>query len=100
VAVTTTGNVPLVEMSDGTVSVDVPDVLIELGETVHVTPGGHPDVTLRLTVPLNPLPAVTVKMLDAVPPAPMFCEVEEAAIWKSAGGGPDTALNVAIAPAP
>jgi hypothetical protein len=98
VAVTTTDNVPLVVMSVGTMSVAVPGVLIELDETVHVTPDGQPEVTLRLTVPLNPPPAVMVRVLEAVPPAPMLCEVGEALMVKSAGGGPVGASNVAMAP--
>ena len=98
VAVTTTGNVPLVVMSVGTVSVAVPEVFIEVGVTVHVTPDGHPEVMLRLTMPLNPPPAVTVKVLEAVPPAPILCELGEALIVKSVGGGPAGPSNVATIP--
>jgi hypothetical protein len=74
VPVTTTGKVPLVVMSVDTVRVAVPEVLTEPGETVQVRPalGVHPDVTVRLTLPVNPPPAVIVKVVEAVPPAPML----------------------------
>ena len=46
--------------------------LIVLGAMVHVTPGGAPEVTLRLTVPLNPPKAFKLRVNDAVLPAPML----------------------------
>ena len=72
VAVTITAYVPLVVVKVGTLSVAVPDVPTELGETVHVTPDGQPDDMLRVAVPLNPLPPAMVNVLEAVPPAPML----------------------------
>ncbi len=72
----------------GTESVAVPDVATEVGKTEQDTPEGQPEVTLRLTVPLNPPPAVTVNVLEAVPPAPILCDVGKAVIVKSLGGGP------------
>jgi hypothetical protein len=100
VAVTTTGKVPDVVIWVGTVNVAVVVYGLEIGDgnAVQVTPGGQPEVTERLTAPLNPPPAVTVKVLEAVPPAPMLCEVGEALITKPAGGGPETALNAAMQP--
>lgn len=100
VAVTTTGNVPEVVISVGTVSVDVVEYgeEIEVGLTVQVTLGGQPEVTESETVPANPPPATTDKVLNAVPPAPMLCIVGEALSVKSAGGGAVVALNVAIHP--
>ena len=57
----------------GTESVAEPgNVLIVLGVMVHVTPGGAPEVTLRLTVPLNPPKAFKLRVNDAVLPAPML----------------------------
>jgi len=55
----------------GTESVAVPgNVLIEFGVMVHVTPSGAPEVTLRLTVPLNPPIASRLRVNVAVAPAP------------------------------
>jgi hypothetical protein len=48
-------NVPDVVTSVGTDDVAVAgNVFTELGAMVHVTPGGAPEVTLRLTVPVDP----------------------------------------------
>jgi len=99
VALTSTVNVPLVVVSVGTVNVAVPDALMEFGEIEHVTLAGQPEVMLRVTVPLKPPPAVTVKVVEAVPPAPILCAVGEALIAKVAGGGAVVALNVAMHPA-
>ncbi len=88
--VTTTGNVPEVVIRVGTVSVaEFGYVLIDVGDTVQVTPGGQPEVTASVTVPLNPPPAARLRVDEAVPPAPMLCEEGVAAIVKSLGGGPD-----------
>jgi len=99
VPVTTTEYVPLVVICVGTLSVAVPDVVMELGETEQVTPDGQPEDTLRFTVPLKPLPAVTDIVLVAVPPAPTLCPLGEALNEKSLEGGPEAALNVARAAA-
>ena len=100
VALTTTGNVPEVVISVGTVSVDVVEYgeEIEVGLTVHVTPEGHPEVYESETVPVNPPPAAIDKVLEAVAPAPMLCELGLAVMLKSAGGGPVGASNVAMQP--
>jgi hypothetical protein len=71
-------------MRVGTESVDEPGKeLIESGVTVHVTPEGQPDVTLRLTVSVNPPAAARFSVNEAVLPAPTLCEVGEAVIEKS-----------------
>jgi hypothetical protein len=76
-------------MRVGTESVDEPGKeLIESGETVHVSSTGQPDVTLRLTVSVNPPAATKFNVNEAVLPAPTLCEVGEAVIEKSSGGGP------------
>lgn len=84
VAVTTMLNVPLVVINVGTESVAVlGNELIEVGLTVEVTPGGLPDVTLRLTVPVNPPKAARLSVKVALTPAPTLCEPGEAVIEKS-----------------
>jgi hypothetical protein len=66
-------NVPDVVINVGTDSVAVlGNVFTELGVMVHVTPGGAPEVTLRLTVPLNPPEAPMLRVYDAVFPAPIL----------------------------
>ncbi len=88
-AVTTTGNVPEVVIRVGTVSVaELGYVLIEVEERVQVTPEGQPEVIASVTVPLKPPPAARFRVDEAVPPAPMLCEVGDAVIVKSLGGGP------------
>jgi hypothetical protein len=71
---------------------------ILVGDGVQVTLDGQPEVTARLTVPLNPLPAVTVRVLEAVPPATILSEVGKALIAKSEGRGPEAALKAAMQP--
>jgi hypothetical protein len=76
-------------MRVGTESVEEPGKeVIESGVTVHVTPEGQPDVTLRVTVSVNPPAAARFSVNEAVFPAPTLCEVGEAVIEKSIGGGP------------
>jgi len=85
----------------GTESVAVPgNVLIVLGVIVQVTPGGAPEVTLRLTVPLNPPKAFKVRVNDAVLPAPTLCEVGDALIEKSGPGVAESSMNVVLPSAP
>jgi hypothetical protein len=84
VPVTTTEYVPLVVIRVGTASVEVlGNVFTEFGETVQVTPDGHPEVTLRLTVLLKPPELAKLSVNEAVPPAPMLCEVGVAEMEKS-----------------
>ena len=76
-------------MRVGTESVAEPGYeVIEFGVTVHVSSTGQPDVTLRLTVSLNAPAAARFSVNEAVLPAPTLCEVGEAVIEKSCGGGP------------
>ena len=46
---------PVVVISVGTLSVAVPEAVMELGETVHVTPDGQPEIEGKLTGSVNPL---------------------------------------------
>jgi hypothetical protein len=62
--------------------------LIEVEESVQVTPEGQPEVIASVTVPLKPPPAARFRVDEAVPPAPMLCEVGDAVIVKSLAGGP------------
>jgi len=57
--------------------------LTELGVIVGVTPGGAPEITVRLTVPLNPPEAAKLSVYKAVLPAPTLCEGGVAVIEKS-----------------
>ena len=71
VAVTSMLKVPLVVISVGTKSVAVlGNELTEFGVMVGVTPGGLPEVTLRLTVPVNPPEAARLRVNEAVLPPP------------------------------
>ena len=72
----------------GTESVAEPGNEVTGPVTVQVTPDGQPEVTLRLTVSVNPVAAAKFSVNEAVLPAPMFQEVGEAVIVKSSGGGP------------
>lgn len=88
-AVTVTDIVPLgVEIKVGTLSVAVEVPVTELGLTVHVTPDGQPEVTERLTVAVRVDEYCMVSVYVAVPPAATDCEVGDAVIVKSLGGGP------------
>jgi hypothetical protein len=60
----------------------------EVGVKVDVAPDGRPEVTERLTVPPPyVLEAVKESVYEAEAPAPTLCEVGEALIVKSLGGG-------------
>ena len=85
----------------GTESVAVPgNVLIVLGVIVHVTPGGAPEVTLRLTVPLNPPEAAKLSVKEAVAPAPTLCELGEGLIEKSGPATAESSMNVVLPSTP
>jgi len=84
-ALTTMLNGPLpVVIRVGTESVAVlGNVFIEFGAMVEVTPGGLPETTLRLTVPVNPPEAARLSVYKAVTPAPTLHEGGVAVIEKS-----------------
>ena len=85
----------------GTESVAEPgNVLIVLGVMVHVTPGGAPEVTLRLTVPLNPPEAAKLSVKEAVAPAPTLCELGEGLIEKSGPETTESSMNVVLPSVP
>jgi hypothetical protein len=84
----------------GTESVAVlGNVFIEFGAMVEVTPGGLPETTLRLTVPLKPPEAARLSVYRAVTPAPTLHEGGVAVIEKSLGGGPIMPLIDMTSPA-
>ena len=95
-------NVPLVVINVGTESVALPgNELIEFGVIVGVTPGGLPEVTLRLTVPVNPPDAARLSVNEAVAPAPTVCELGEALIEKSGPDGvAESSVNVVLPSVP
>lgn len=84
-ALTTMLNGPLpVVIRVGTESVAVlGNVFIEFGVMMGVTPGGLPEITLRLTVPLKPPEAARLSAYRAVLPAPTGCGGDVAVIEKS-----------------
>ena len=59
-----------------------PDVEIDAGLNDEVAPAGSP-LTLRLTVPLKPMPAVTVAVYEVPPPCATVREEGEAESEKS-----------------
>lgn len=64
------------------VSLEVPEPVTDVGLNVAVVREGKP-LTLKLTVPLKPLSAVTVTVYEVVPGRPTVCELGEAEIKKS-----------------
>ena len=72
------GVVPLV----ATLSVVEPDVVTDVGLKNAVAPAGNP-VTLKFTVPVNPLPGVTVAVYVVLPPGRTVCEAGVADSEKS-----------------
>jgi len=71
-----------VVFDDVSVSVELPEVVMEVGEKLAVTPEGSPDAP-NPTVPVNPFsaPTVAVKVVDF--PATTVCELGEADKLKS-----------------
>lgn len=76
----------------GTESVGAADVLGDkltgFGDIVGVTPGGLPESTERLTVPVKPPKESNFSVYRAATPAPTLCEGGVGVIVKSMGGGP------------
>ena len=83
------------------VSVDEPEPpLTEAGLKVPVAPAGNP-LTLKLTVPLNPLEGVTVAVILALLPATTDCEAGAADRVKpgtAVAGESSTRLNCWLEP--
>lgn len=67
-----------------TASVEVPEVATDVGVKLPVAPLGKP-LALRVTVPVNPLIALTVTEYVVLWPAVTVCELGEAEIEKSGG---------------
>jgi hypothetical protein len=85
-----------------TLSVVEPEVLTDAGVNEAVAPDGNP-VTLNATVPLKPVPAVTVAVYVVLPPARTVRDAGVADSEKSgtvmvrvAGGLTDPLLSVTV----
>jgi hypothetical protein len=76
------------------VSVDVPDVVTEVGLNDAVAPVGSP-LALRFTVPVNPFNAPIVAVYVVDPPAVTVCELGDAEIVKS-GAALTTSVTVVL----
>ena len=74
--------------------------LTEVGDMVHVPPGGHPEVTARLTVPLYPKDEDNERVYEAVLPAPTLCEAGEALMEKSGPVSTESSRNVVLPSVP
>ena len=78
---------PGVLINVGTVSVTEPEPVTELGDSMHVTPVGHPEVTERFTVAVRVEEYVIVRVYVANAPAPTLWDDVVATIVKSLAGG-------------
>ena len=78
------GYVPAtVDLVDVKVSVEVPEVVIEAGEKLAVTPVGRLEAP-RVTLPVNPFVAAIVAVNEAEFPAVMLCTLGDMESEKSA----------------
>jgi hypothetical protein len=71
------------EAVDFTVSVELPEALIEAGAKLALTPVGSPDA-VNATVPVNPFSAATVVVKVVELPAATVCDTGDADKLKSA----------------